>query len=421
MQMDAVLRRPTQVERLYIDFDSFFASVEQQLRPELRGRPVGVLPLDSPHTSIIAASYEAKKLGIKTGTPVKEAQEKCPDIALPVARHDEYVRQHQAIVEVIGRHLPITKIWSIDEMECELLGRERELCRDIAIAIRQDLIVSVGMFITPSIGIASNQFLAKIAAEMEKPQGLVILKPEELPGPLLNLNIGDLPGIADSMEKRLAQNGITTVEALWNLSPKHARAIWRSVEGERLWAQLRGYDVVRPETVRRMFGHGRVLSSDWRKPDKALSCARLLTVKAARRMRREGYAASRLNLRLSTIHDEHWQGEISLYPSFDDQTFLSGLGVLFREGTGKTGLARLKKISVTLHGLIYHNARMDDLLEPASIRKKRLKREQLMKAMDGLNARYNSCVLSIGPREEPPGGYAGAKIAFGRIPDLEDF
>ena len=74
-----------------------------------------------------------------------------------------------------------------------------------------------------------------------------------------------------------------------------------------------------------------------------------------------------------------------------------------------------------LHGLIYHNARMDDLLEPASIRKKRLKREQLMKAMDGLNARYNSCVLSIGPREEPPGGYAGAKIAFGRIPDLEDF
>ena len=101
-------------------------------------------------------------------------------------------------------------------MECELLGRERELCRDIAIAIRQDLIVSVGMFITPSIGIASNQFLAKIAAEMEKPQGLVILKPEELPGPLLNLNISDLPGIASVQDLGDPENARRMGQALFD-------------------------------------------------------------------------------------------------------------------------------------------------------------------------------------------------------------
>lgn len=415
------LRQPEQVERLYIDFDSFFASVEQQLRPELRGRPVGVLPLNSRHTCVIAASYEAKKLGIKTGTSVTEAKERCPDIAFPIARHDEYVRQHQKILEVVGDHLPILKVWSIDEVECELLGRERVNCLQIARNIRTDLAERVGRYITPSIGIASNQFLAKVAAEMEKPQGLVILTPNDLPGRLFDLALDDLPGIAQNMLARLERSGISSVEALWNLSPKQARAIWHSVEGERLWAQLHGFAVSREETVRRMFGHGRMLSSDWRTADKALSCARLLTVKAARRMRKEGYAASIFSLSVMTTQGNRWHSNCALPPSIDDQTFIEALNRMFVLGLNQTDHKPFKRVAITLHGLVPQTARINDLFESTSARLKRERRETLMAAMDKLNARYQSHVLGIGIRQEPPGGYAGAKIAFGRIPDLEDF
>lgn len=421
MQEDIGLRYPESVERLYIDFDSFFASVEQQLRPELRGRPVGVLPLDSPYTSIIAASYEAKKLGIKTGTPVQEARLMCPGIALPIARHDEYVRQHLKIVDVVKRHLPVIKVWSIDEVECELIGRERTSCLDIARAIRQDLANTIGPFIVPSIGIASNQFLAKVAAEMEKPAGLVVLHPADLPGRLFDLELRDLPGIAGNMQRRLSAANITSVEAFWNMAPKQARAIWRSIEGERLWAQLHGFSVTKAETVRRMFGHGRVLGADWRTHEKALICARLLTVKAARRMRKEGYAASLFHLSFSTTDGQHWSADKHLASTIDDHSFLHALSELFRQGTSATQKCSILKISVFLHGLTERDKRMDDLLETNESRLKRSKWESLTDTMDSLNSRYKSCVLSVGIRQEPPGGYAGAKIAFGRIPDLEDF
>ena len=258
------MRIPNEIECLYIDFDSYFASVEKQLRPELRNRPVGVIPMDTPATGLIAACYVAKAAGATRGTSVRDARALCPDIALPVARHDEYVKMHHRILAELDRHVPVKRIWSVDEMECTLIGRERKDGVALAHRIRKGLAHSIGPWVTPSIGLAPNQFLAKVAAEMNKPKGLVVLDPKDLPGRLFDLELTDLPGIASAMRKRLEKAGVNSVEDLWNLSPKHARAIWNSVEGERMWAQLRGHAISRPETTRGMFGHGRVLSPAWR-------------------------------------------------------------------------------------------------------------------------------------------------------------
>ena len=95
---------------LFLDLNSYFASVEQQLNPELRGRPVAVTPVMADTTCAIAASYEAKAFGVKTGTPIYQARQLCPDLRLVVARHDLYVRFHHRIVEEIGDHIPITKV-----------------------------------------------------------------------------------------------------------------------------------------------------------------------------------------------------------------------------------------------------------------------------------------------------------------------
>jgi DNA polymerase-4 len=415
------MRAPTEIETLYLDFDGFFANAEKTLQPALRDRPVGVIPLASQHTSIIARCYEAKKYGIKRGTGAKEARELCPDIALPIARHDEYVKLHHRILAVIDEHVPVKKVWSVDEMECALIGRERQDVEGLAHKIKDALKREFGPFLTCSIGFAPNQFLAKVAAEMNKPDGLNIFRPSDLPGRLFELALTDLPGISSNMEKRLNAAGVWAIEDLWSLSAKHARAIWGSVEGERMWAQLRGFAVSRPDTERRMFGHGRVLSSDWRHPDKARDCIRLLTAKAARRLRRENYTASALSVSLTTVDGRRWGRESRFFPARDDYTFLKEMTRIYDAGITALKTPKLKKLSVMLHGIAQVGTVAEDLFEQAETRSRRARWETLTDAMDALNARNGNCVISLGIRKEPPGGYAGAKIAFGRVPDLNDF
>jgi DNA polymerase-4 len=222
----------------------------------------------------------------------------------------------------VNKHVPVKKVWSIDEIECELIGRERERAYEIALAIQDGLRRNIGAYVTPSIGLAPNQFLAKVAAELEKPNGFVMLRAEDLPGPLLKLKLSDLPGISSGMEKRLSAAGILSVQDFWNISAKHARAIWGNVEGERMWAQLHGHRIERPATTRRMFGHSRVLSGEFKDPKRAIDCLRLLTVKAANRLRRENYTAAAMSVSLRDQDKLRWTGETQFAPCRDDHSFL---------------------------------------------------------------------------------------------------
>lgn len=108
---------------LFLDLNSYFASVEQQERPHLRGKPVAVVPMETDHTCAIAASYEAKAYGIKTGTMIRDAKKMCPNLTCVLARHDKYVEYHHKIVDEIALHTPINKIWSIDELSSRLPPR----------------------------------------------------------------------------------------------------------------------------------------------------------------------------------------------------------------------------------------------------------------------------------------------------------
>ena len=136
---------------------------------------------------------------------------------------------------------------------------------------------------------------------MDKPDGTTIWHPHMMPGPLLDLPFDDIPGIGGRMEQRLNYAGIYNMKDLLATEPKQMRKLWRSVTGERLWYALHGYDVMAQKSERGMFGHGRVLPPELRNFKDARDCTRLLLVKAARRMRREGFYASSLYM-LSLIH-----------------------------------------------------------------------------------------------------------------------
>lgn len=412
------MHRPETPERLYIDFDSFFASAEQQARPELRGRPVGVIPIDSPNTCLIAASREAKALGVRGIIPVREAKRLVPDIALVAQRPELYVRMHRRIVAEIDRIAPVLATRSIDEVAADISGWSCEEALARARRIKRRLAETIGSCVTCSIGLAANELLAKIAAETRKPDGLVVFRPEEMPGPLLPLELRALPGVARAMARRLEAAGVTDMQALLALAPKQARAIWRSIEGERFWAQLHGYAVERPPTQKCMYGHSRVLPRDWRTSERARACARVLTAKAARRMRREGYAARRFSLFIRGKHGgQGWSADIPLQLASDDHAFLKCLDKAWPERWPNGAMV----VSVTLHGLCPQYADTDDLFADPAAAAESARWLRVAQTMDRINRRYGADMVSLGARVVIPGGYAGAKIAFGRIPDLEDF
>jgi DNA polymerase-4 len=415
------MRKPADVERLYIDFDSFFATAEQHLRPELRGRPVGVIPVDTPYTGLIAASREAKGLGVRRGMMVREARAVCPDLTLVPARHDQYVYLHKKVLGAIGTVLPVLAVRSIDEMVCGLTRNEAARAVDIGSAVKRAIATSLSPTLTCSIGLAANELLAKIAAEMEKPDGLVAIRPRDLPGPLLRLSLTDIPGIARGNAARLERAGVTDVAGLWALAPKQARAIWGNVEGERLLALLHGYAVERPETGRVMFGHGRVLPHSWRTPERIEACTRVLAIKAARRMRRAGLAARALALWFTERDTAGWFGEERFPAAWDDRSVLTILSNLFVSARRTGAPIGGRSIHVVLHDLVPIADVTRDLFDFTPEFQAKQRWQRVSAVADGINKRFGRAVVNLGPWIEPPGGYAGAKIAFNRIPDEADF
>ena len=185
------------LRHLFIDMNSFFASCEQQDKPNLRDRAVAVIPTDAETTCCIAACYRAKACGVRTGTPVWQARKLCPGIVCVVADHKRYVIVHNRIVAAVRRVIPIESVMSIDEMACRLVGDERkpEAAAGIAGKIKEEVYALAGDRMHCSIGIGPNVLLAKVAADMKKPNGLTVLADGDMPTALCRLKLTDCPHI----------------------------------------------------------------------------------------------------------------------------------------------------------------------------------------------------------------------------------
>lgn len=413
------MRRPERVEHLYLDFDGFFASVEQLRDPSLRGRPVGVIPYEGGRTCIIACSREAKALGVKNIMMVEEARRLCRDLVLVPQRPDLYRRAHNALISEIASVVPIDQVKSIDELSCRLDRQQQDDPAALGYAIKRTLRYNIGATITCSIGFAANRHLAKIAGSTQKPDGLTIWHPHQMPAPLLRVPLEDIPGIGHSMSRRLGRAGIVTVEDLLATQPKQLRKLWGNVTGERMWYALHGYAVEPPVSQRGMFGHARVLPPDQRSLNDARKIARLLLTKAARRVRRSGYYCGSLMLWLRG-YERGWGDMMTLPQVNDDQAVLSALTTLWdRVVSSLPTTTKVMRVGVTLGELTRSDARQLDFLLADD--DDRQKWEAIGTAADELNAKYGRTVVSIGPWEPPKGGNVGGKISYTRIPSAEDF
>jgi DNA polymerase-4 len=393
---------------LFLDMNSFFASVEQQERPELRGRPVAVVPVEADTTSCIAVSPEAKPFGIRTGTAVAMARHLCPRLQVVVARPPLYVEYHKQIVAVVERHLHVTHVKSIDEMACRLPSNESAEpdARSIAGAIKAALRRDLGECIRCSIGIAPNCLLAKVASDLQKPDGLVVLRGEDLPGPLLLLRMTDLPGVARNLQVRLAAHGYDTVEALWHASPDDLARAWGGVLGRRFWRGLHGEDVPELTTRRGSITHANVLAPEFRTPERAHAVLVRLIHKAAARLRHMGHAAGHLGLHVMFEDHTGWSANRALDDAQDTQTLLDAADALWAHRPPGTP----KRVGITLYALELARNLTLPLFPPDE------RRLHLSRAMDRVNAKFGRQTLYFAEMHTARGA-APMRIAFNSIPD----
>ena len=291
-----------QYRRLFIDFDSFYASVEQQDNPQYQDKPVIVVPCVSDYTCAIAASYEAKRLGVKTGTKVKVAKEKIPGLFVCGARPKRYVEIHNKILEVLSKHFEKIQVLSIDEMACEINEDDDFDCEIIAGLLKIDLIDAIGPKISCSVGVARNVFLAKVAADMNKPNGFTALG-EDAEQKLKTLQLTDLPGIADRMETRLNKSKIRTIEDLFTLDELDLKRAWGSIIGGRWWHMIRGSLIcdygLSSNEIPKSFGHTHVLPPEKRDDSGSYEVFEALLFKALERLNKHRIGAKRVSIYLS--------------------------------------------------------------------------------------------------------------------------
>lgn len=418
---------PSPLRWLYVDFNSYFASVEQQLRPELRGRPVAVVPVETDSTCAIAASYEAKAFGIRTGTGIREAKKLCPDLVCVLARHEKYVEYHHLAKAEIERHIPVSDVCSIDEMAARLMLNEADpaVAHGIALAIKAGLAEALGPWVHCSIGIAANRYLAKVATDLEKPDGLTVLMPEDVERRLTaELRPLDLPGIGRNMERRLHLRNIRTVADIYALDRRRMRVAWGSVWGEKMWYYLRGHDFPEPEKQRHSVGHSHVLAPGMRPPTKAIDVARRLTLKAAARLRRMNYTARHFGFSARLDDGRRLHADMRCRPAQDSVTFLALMLEAWERVIPREPGVQVKKLGVVLHGLEPEDALQPDLFagrdgEEATKRHRRAARLSI--ALDSINGKFGRDSVLIGTMPSIAGGFSGSKIAFTRIPDMAEF
>ena len=224
---------------------------------------------------------------------------------------------------------------------------------------------------------------------------------------------------AGACASRLEWAGLSTVGDLWDSTPGRLRAVWGNVAGSRFWYALHGYTVEPPPTQRSSIGHGRVLPPEQRSAGEAArGLARQLVVKAARRLRRGELLARRLTLSVDCLNAPWWAAATAVPEANDDLTCLNALAVLWDELAGARPNATLFRISVSFDRLMPSGAVQFELPfgEPGS----RQRMADLSAAVDAINGRYARTLVGYGECGTPD-GYTGAKIAFGRIPEWEDF
>lgn len=292
---------------MHIDLNSCFAIIEQQANRLLRGKPVGVSAYDTPRGFVLAASYEAKRKGVKLGVNVAEAKVLCPGIVILTPDPNKYRTAHRRFKELMLEYTSDVAAKSIDEFVLDLHGspilRSGKTMEEIGLEIKGEVRKRLGEWVTVNIGIGPNRFLAKYAAGFDKPDGMTRIDHRNLKQRYENMDLVDLPGINTRYKRRLQMYGIMTpLDFLAADQRLLQKVVFQSIHGRHWYLRLRGYEVDHYETKRTQIGHQYALSHKTANKDELARLAMKMCEKIGRRLRKAGLTAGGIHLYLSFLN-----------------------------------------------------------------------------------------------------------------------
>ena len=319
---------------MHIDLNSCYAIIEQQANRLLRNKPVGVAAYTSPRGFIIASSYEAKRQGIKL-MRVMDAQKIDPSIIILAPDPEKYFNAHRRFKAVLERYTDLVTPKSIDEFIVDFQGSEavrsgRSLV-DVGYQIKQDIKEALGEYVTVNIGIAPNRFLAKLAAGMDKPDGLTVVSGEDIYNLYGQLDLIDLPGINYRFKARLNLAGIfSPIEFLEAPVFQLKGEVFKSIVGYYWYLRLRGHEIDAQKFPIRSFGNDFAIREWTYDREQIERYLMKLSEKTGRRLRKHDYQAHGVYLGLSFDNGTWWgKGKKSKEPIYSTQEIYLHLMKLF--------------------------------------------------------------------------------------------
>ncbi len=385
---------------MHIDLNSCFASVEQQANPLLRYKPVAVVHTDAPYGCILAPSVEAKLWGVKTGMTLSEGRERCPILLSRQADPPKYREVHRRFATLLSDYEPYPLAKSIDEFVLTLPTNSDQagVVREIKSRIKRE----IGDYLRVSVGISTNQNLAKLASGLHKPDGFDVIDRTNFLDVYNKIELMDFCGINTRNEARLHKVGIFTPLQFYQASRQTLRSAFQSVLGDYWHARLRGYEVDDVEFQTRSYGQSYVLPHPMSRDEWYPIMAKLVS-KAGRRLRRDGYSASATHISLRySDHTSYKLGHKLKTSLQSDHDLIAAVNSLTPKSDKK-----VKKVAITLFGI-----GRDDNQESLFIDK--VKEKRLVTALDGLNTRYGDYTISYASLMGSAGHVRDA-IAFGKI------
>ncbi len=395
------------VSVMHIDFNSCFASIEQQANPLLRGKPVVVAAYNSPQACILAASREAKsESNIKTGMTILQAKQISPNLIILTPDSPKYRHAHFALRQVLSFHTPDLEAKSIDEFVCHFdsfhpLPNLENLAKLIKDQIKQEL----GEWLTVSIGLGPNRFLAKQAAIFKKPDGLETISSNNFLDYYNKLKLTDLNGISWANQKRLNQAGIYTVLDFYNSSLPLLKKAFHGICGYYWYLRLRGYEIDRVPHSRKIFGAIYSLPKPAKSYQESRNILAKLAQKTAINLNQLKYSTRSISLDLKTTSG-HWHQIKTLSEAiFQQQEILKEANDLL---SSYHFCNPILKMSFTLSNLLSCQSLQTNWLKDIP------KQHNLSEAMQKIQSKYGNYGLTVATMLNTQKHY-GDLIGFGNI------
>lgn len=393
---------------MHIDLNSCFATVEQQSRPKLRGRPVAVVNRRTDNTAIVTASYEAKALGVKVGMKLRDAKLLAPDLVALESDPAKYRFVYHKLLDIMSDYSAHVTMKSIDEGIIDFHDspesiKSRDLV-DVGYEIKKRLRDEVGVWMRCNVGISTNRFLAKTAAGLHKPDGLDIITSDNLRQVMGTLKLTDLTGIASHNQARLNTVGIeTSLQFLDADVVTLQKIVFKSIVGRHWHQRLRGYEVDDVTTDMKRVGRQYVLERFDLTHDQIIKRLHHLCESVGGRLRLKGKSARGIYVYAKTLDHGYWHATaMAQLPFYSDQTIYALAHRLFLGAP--TGL---KEIGIHCYELQAMGDKQLSLFNDQIVRD-----NQLTAVIDDINGRFGERTIHSADTLET-GIYVKQKIPFG--------